>query len=140
MSLYVEYNECKNKYLEIKGLYEKLVEEKERLFLETQPKSTKYDKLAVDGGKNNNTFDNYLMKKEKKQLDKQIDELKVLISDRQKILIQKEMDLRQSKDWIDKIYVLKYIECYSVKKIGQIIPYEEAQIYRKINEIKRCIK
>lgn len=138
--MYKEYHECYKKYLDIKTLYEKLIEEKERLFLETQPKSTKYDKVSVDGGKNTNTFDNYLMKKEKRQLDKQIEEAKTLMDERLHILRQKELDLRQSKEVIDKIYAYRFIDCLSVKKISGIMYYQEANIYRKINEIKRNIK
>lgn len=137
--MYKEYHECYKKYLDIKSLYERLLDEKEALFLETQPKATKYDKVSVDGGKNTNTFDIYLMKKEKKQLDKQIEEAKVLMDERLHILRQKELDLRQSKEVIDKIYAYRYIDCLSVKKISGIIYYQEANIYRKLDEIKRNI-
>lgn len=137
--IYIDYHECKKKYEEIKKLYEQIVEEKERLFLKTQPKAASIDKVSVDGGVRNNLFDNYLMEKEKKQLDMKLDEVKKLIDDRYRILFDKEKDLRSSKEWIDKVYVYKYIERLSVKKILHLIPYEEAQIYRMINEIKRRI-
>lgn len=137
--IYIEYHNCKKKYEEIKKLYEQIVEEKERLFLKTQPKAASIDKVSVDGGARNNLFDNYLMEKEKKQLDMKLDEVKVLIDDRYRILFDKEKELRTSKEWIDKVYLYKYIERLSVKKILHQIPYEEAQIYRMINEIKRSI-
>lgn len=138
--IYIEYHNCKKKYEEIKKLYEQIVEEKERLFLKTQPKAASIDKVSVDGGSRNNLFDNYLMEKEKKQLDMKLAEVKVLIDDRYRILFDKEKELRASKEWIDKVYVYKYIELLSVKKILHLIPYEEAQIYRMINEIKRRIQ
>lgn len=138
--VYIDYHNCKKKYEEIKKLYEQIVEEKERLFLKTQPKATKIDKASVDGGARNNLFDNYLMEKEKKQLDMKLAEVKILIDDRYRILFDKEKELRASKEWIDKVYVYKYIELLSVKKILHLIPYEEAQIYRMINEIKRRIQ
>lgn len=138
--IYIEYHNCKKKYDEIKKLYEQIVEEKERLFLKTQPKPVSIDKVNVDGGNRNNLFDNYLMEKEKKQLDDRLNEVKVLIDDRYKILLDKEKELRTSKEWIDKLYVYKYLELLSVKKILHFIPYEEAQIYRMLKEIKRRIQ
>lgn len=138
--IYIDYHNCKKKYEEIKKLYEQIVEEKERLFLKTQPKPVSIDKVNVDGGSRNNLFDNYLMEKEKKQLDIKLNEVKELIDDRYKILLDKEKDLRASKEWIDKVYVYKYLELYSVKKILHLIPYEEAQIYRMLKEIKGRIQ
>lgn len=138
--VYIEYHNCKKKYDEIKKLYEQIVEEKERLFMKTQPKAASIDKVSVDGGVRNNLFDNYLMEKEKKQLDVKLDEVKILIDDRHRILIDKEKELRASKEWIDKIYVYKYLELLPVKKILNYIPYEEAQIYRILGEIKRRIQ
>lgn len=140
MSLYLEYEDCKKKYNQIVETFESTLEEKERLFMKTQPKGTKIDKVSVEGGVNNNLFDNYLMEVEKKQLDQKLDEARKIVDERYKYLKTKELELRASKDWVDKIYVYRFIEQLPVKTILHLIPYQEAQIYRIINEIKRGIK
>lgn len=140
MSLYLEYEDCKKKYNQIVETFESTLEEKERLFMKTQPKGTKIDKVSVEGGVNNNLFDNYLMEVERKQLDQKLDEARKIVDERYKYLKTKELELRASKDWIDKIYVYRFIEQLPVKTILHLIPYQEAQIYRIINEIKRGIK
>ncbi len=140
MSLYLEYEDCKKKYNQIVETFESTLEEKERLFMKTQPKGTKIDKVSVEGGVNNNLFDNYLMEVEKKQLDQKLEEARKIVDERYKYLKTKELELRASKDWVDKIYVYRFIEQLPVKTILHLIPYQEAQIYRIINEIKRGIK
>lgn len=140
MNIYIEYEECKKKYNEIKKIYESAIAEKEQAFMKTQPKGLKYDKVSVEGGNKSNLFDNYLIEVEKKQLDAYIDEARKLVDTRFKLLKEKELELRNSNEWIDKIYVYRYIDKLPVKAMIHLIPYEEAQMYRMINEIKKNIK
>lgn len=139
-NIYITYEEYKKRYYEVQKLYNKILEEKEKLFAKTQPQSTKFDKINVDGGKPSNSFDDYLIIKEKKQIDKRLKEIKEISEDRKRLLDIKESELRNSKEWIDKLYVYKYIENLQVKKIIHLIPYEEAQVYRMLNEIKKTLK
>jgi hypothetical protein len=139
-SIYLTYEEYKRNYYKVQKLYNEILEEKEKLFAKTQPKSTKFDKINVDGGNISNSFDDYLIIKEKKQIDKRLDEIKIISEDRKKLLDAKEDELRKSKEWIDKIYVYKYIENLQVRKIIHLVPYEEAQVYRKLEEIKKTLK
>lgn len=138
--IYLEYEECKQKYIEIKGALEWAIAEKEKAFMETQPKSTKFDKISVEGGVRSSAFDKYLITVEKKQLDAYIEEARKLVDTRFKLLKEKELELRNSNEWIDKIYVYRYIDKLPVKAMIHLIPYEEAQMYRIINEIKKNIK
>lgn len=139
-SIYLTYEEYKRNYYKVQKLYNEILEEKEKLFAKTQPKSTKFDKINVDGGNISNSFDDYLIIKEKKQIDKRLNEIKIISEDRKKLLDAKEDELRKSKEWIDKIYVYKYIENLQVRKIIHLVPYEEAQVYRKLEEIKKTLK
>lgn len=139
-NIYVTYEEYKRRYYEVQKLYNRILEEKERLFAKTQPKSTKFDKINVDGGCPSSSFDDYLIEKDEKQIDKRLNEVKTISEDRRKLLNIKESELRNSKEWIDKLYVYKYLEHLSVKKIIHLIPYEEAQVYRMLNEIKKNLK
>ena len=139
-SIYLTYEEYKWNYYKVQKLYNEILEEKEKLFAKTQPKSIKFDKINVDGGNVSNSFDDYLIIKEKKQIDKRLNEIKIISEDRKKLLDAKEDELRKSKEWIDKIYVYKYIENLQVRKIIHLVPYEEAQVYRKLEEIKKTLK
>ena len=139
-SIYLTYEEYKWNYYKVQKLYNVILEEKEKLFAKTQPKSIKFDKINVDGGNVSNSFDDYLIIKEKKQIDKRLNEIKIISEDRKKLLDAKEDELRKSKEWIDKIYVYKYIENLQVRKIIHLVPYEEAQVYRKLEEIKKTLK
>ena len=138
--IYITYEEYKNRYYAVQTQYNKILAEKEQLFAKTQPKSTNFDKAVVDGGKRSNAFDDYLIIKEKKQIDKRLIEVKSILADRKNLLESKETELKNSKEWIDKLYIYKYIENLSIKKILHLIPYEEAQIYRMLKEIKDNIR
>ena len=140
MNIYIEYEECKQKRNEIKKIYESAIAEKEQAFMKTQPKGTKYNKISVEGGNKSNLFDNYLIEVEKKHLDFYIEEARELLETREQLLKNKELELRNSKEWIDKIYTYKYLDKLPVKAMIHLIPYEEAQMYRIINEIKKNIK
>lgn len=137
--IYITYEEYKNRFYSVQTQYNKILAEKEQLFAKTQPKSTSFDKAVVDGGKRSNAFDDYLIIKEKKQIDKRLNEVKSILADRKSLLESKELELKNSKEWIDKLYIYKYIENLSIKKILHLIPYEEAQIYRMLKEIKENI-
>ena len=137
---YVSYENAKNKYFKIQKEYEEILNEQERLFVKTQPKAIKYDKINVDGGSICNSFDNYLILKESKKIDKRLEEIKIILEERKKFLEIKELELKNSKSWIDIIYVYKYLEKLPVRNIVNIVPYEEAQIYRFLNKIEKDIE
>ena len=67
--LYIEYHEYRDKYIIAQRKYDEVLSEKEHLFARTQPKATQYDKEVVSGGSPSNSFDEYLIAKEKKQID-----------------------------------------------------------------------
>lgn len=64
--IYIAYEECKRKYNDLQKIYIGILEEQERLFAKTQPKSLNLNKISIDGGKKNNLIDDYLILKEKK--------------------------------------------------------------------------
>lgn len=137
--LYEEYELYKNKYYEAQKKYNEILSEKEELFARTQPKSTSYDKEFVNGGKPSNNFDNYLVKKEKKQIDQRLEEARSILEDRKKLLELKEEELRLSKNWLDIIYIYYYIEKLSARKIEKRIPFSKTEICRKLKIIRENI-
>lgn len=138
--LYIQYNEFKTKYYEAQKKYDEILSEKEQLFAKTQPKATQYDKEVVSGGSFGNTFDNYLIVKDKKQIDERLEEAKSILEDRERLLKLKEKELRESKNWFDIIYVYSYVDRVSVKIIEKRIPFSRADIYRKLNIIKSNLR
>jgi hypothetical protein len=138
--LYIEYHEYKTKYYKAQEKYDEVLSEKEHLFVKTQPKATQYDKEVVSGGSPSNSFDEYLILKEKKQIDERLEEAKSILDDRERLLKLKEEELRHSKDWLDIIYVYYYIEKLSMRKIAKRIPFSTTEIYRKVEIIRKNIK
>lgn len=138
--IYEEYHEYKNKYYVAQKEYDKVLSEKEELFVKTQPKATDYDKERVSGGCPSNSFDNYLIIKEKKQLDLRLEEARSILEDRLRLLKLKEEELKHSKDWLDIIYTYYFIEKLSIRKIGKRIPFSSTEIFRKIKIIRKNLK
>lgn len=135
--LYEEYEINKNKYYEAQKKYDDILSEKELLFAITQPKATSYDKEVVSGGSPSNAFDEYLIKKDKKQIDERLEEARSILEDRSKLLKLKEEELRLSNNPYDKIYYYKYVVNISPYKMKRYVGYEVSQIYRILRNIRK---
>lgn len=137
--LYKEYWEYKTKYYDAQKNYDKVLSEKELLFAKTQPKATDYSKEVVSGGSPSNTFDEYVIQKEKKQIDERLEEAKSILKDRENLIRLKENELYSSPDWHDKIFIYKYLHNMSVDEIKYRMPYCRSQIYEILKIIKKNI-
>lgn len=138
--LYEEYETYKLKYYEIQKKYNEILNEKEELFSLTQPKAISYDGEVVDGGNPKNVFDEYLMLKEKKNIDQRLDEIKSILMDRKELLTSKEEELKDSKHIQDRIYVYRYLHNLTIKKIAMAVPCGEATVYRTLRIIRNNLK
>lgn len=137
--IYKEYEEYRTKYYEAQKTYDAVLNEKEILFLRTQPSATDYDKEIVSGGTPSNAFDTYLIAKEKKKIEPRLEEAKSILEDKAKLLKLKEEELYHSKDWNDVIYKYYFIEKLSIRKIAMRIPFSSTEIFRKIQIIRKNI-
>lgn len=138
--LYLDYDFLKFKYHETQRRYEDILSEKEMLFTKTQPKAVQITDEKVTGGQQGNSFDNYLIEKERKHIDERLLECKSMLDEREQLLQSKEQELRLSKDLHDKIYVLKHLEKVKPKEIGKIVGYSESQVYRILDTIDMRVK
>lgn len=139
--IYIDYEEYRSKYIDAQKNYDKILTEKEALFEITQPHSTDFSKERVSGGGGgNNTFDSYLIAKEKSCIDARLIEAKSILEDRERLLKLKEDDLRKSNNIFDRIYTHKYIDAMKVYKIAKAVGYSEPQVYRYLKKILRKIK
>lgn len=137
--LYIEYQDYKNKCLEAQKKYDEILSQKEKLFSMTQPKATTFDKERVAGGLQTNSFEEYLIAKDEKKIDEQLEEIKSILDDRERLLLIKEKELRISKDWHDKIYTYYFIDKLSTYKIEKRVPYSQKQIWNIVEKIKSNI-
>jgi len=137
--VYIDYEIYKCKYLEIQIQYNEILTEKENLFTKTQPNAIRYDKVQVQGGTYGNGFDEYLIAKEKEQIDERLAEARQLLEDREKLLELKEKELRASKDKLDLIYCMRYVDNKRPYAIARSLNYSESQIYRILDKIQKEI-
>lgn len=138
--LYVEYLDYKKKYLDAQIIYDEILSEKETLFLMTQPKALQVDAERVSGGKKTNKIDEYISIKDEKKIDLRLEEIRSILNDRENLLKAKEVELRNSKEWLDIIFVYYYIEKLSIRKISKKIPFGTTEIFRKLKKIEKSIK
>ena len=138
--LYQEYEKFKAKYYETQQRYHEILTEKEKLFAITQPTATSFDKERVAGGNPSNRFDDYLILKEKKQVDQRLNEIKSILADRERLLKLKENELKNSTNIQDKIYRYRYLDKMKVEKIMRLVSYSRPQVYRILRTIRNNIK
>lgn len=134
--VFMEYEQYKIKYQEIQKIYNNILEEQERLFTKTQPNAIRYDKENVMGGMVVNGLDEYLIEKDKKQIDKRLKEARQLSEDRGRLLKLKEKELRESGCKLDIVYVAKYVDGIHPNEIAKSLNYSKSQVYRMLNQIK----
>lgn len=139
MLAYMVYEEFKNKYLDTQKQFDEILQEKEFLFAKTQPQSPNWDKIGENGNQINNKFDDYLVAKESKRVDERLSEIKSILDDRERLLRLKEQELRNSKNHVDKIYKMKYIDKFNMNKIVREAHYSRSQVYRILDDIKKTI-
>lgn len=136
--LFIEYEELKKKYLIAKGRYDNLLEKKAMLIIQTQPKAMDFSKEPTTGGKVINKFDEFVQRLEK--LDP---ELQVARNERdlqEYLLKKKEIELKNSQNESDRIYVYSYLKRFKVRKFCYLIPLSKTQTYEKLKEIEKKIK
>lgn len=139
--LYLEYERIKTKYTALQEQFAKILLEKERLYTKTLPSAIRYDKEKVMSTVDGNPLEEFVINVEDKALDEKITRFRELLTDWAVLLETKERELRRSKDIFNKIYVLKYLDNYSVSRIAKILHYDRTQIYRKLKQMwKRCNK
>lgn len=136
--LFLEHYEIKQKYLNAKYKYDKLIEKKAMLVISTQPKATNLDKELVKGGIPTDKFENFVERLE--MLDPEIQLARNERDMQEYFLKKKEIELSNSDDVLDKIYYLKYVKHYKVRNVGTNINYSRAQVYRKLEEINQKLK
>jgi len=139
-SVYKDYEIYKKLYYSMQNTYNKLLLEKERLFTKTLPDAIRYDSESVAGGKSENEFDEYMSALEDSKIDQRIQEAKQLLFERERLLLIKEKELRQSKDKYDVVYRMRFIDEIKPASIALALSYSESQIYRILDKIQKELR
>lgn len=136
--LFIEYEEIKHKYKLAKNKYDNLLEKKAMLIIQTQPKSMDLSKEITSGGRIVNKFDDFVQRLEK--LDPEIQIARNERDLQEYFLKKKEIELKNSKNELDRIYVYAYIKKLKARKFCYLIPMSKSQVYRELQEIAEKLK
>lgn len=133
--LYIEFERISNKYSALQKAFTDTLLEKERLFMQTLPGAIRYDKDKVQTTADGSPLEDYVVNVDTKELDAKLARYRSLLDDWKVIMEVKEAELRKSKDIYSRIYVLRYLDNYSVARISRILHYNRQWIYKKIKRM-----
>mgnify|MGYP001625113800 CR=1 FL=1 len=136
MELFVEHYHLNEEYKEAKKEFEKALAKKSQLLYSVVPKSANFENELVKGS-SSNKFLNYTIKME--EIDKEINVRRNLRDVLEYRLKLKEIELNNSSNILDKVYLLKYVDERKVRYICIKTNYSKTQIYRILEEIKKKI-
>ena len=132
MELFIEHYKLNEEYKEAKKEFEKALAKKSQLLYSVVPKSTDFENELVKGS-SSNKFLNYTIKME--EIDKEINVRRNLRDVLEYRLKLKEIELNNSSNILDKVYLLRYVDERKVKYIAIKINYSRPRIYQFLNEI-----
>lgn len=136
MELFIEHYKLNEEYKEAEKEFEKALAKKSQLMYSVLPKSANFENELVKGS-SSNKFLNYTIKME--EVDKEINVRRNLRDVLEYRLKLKEIELNNSSNILDKVYLLKYVDERKVRYICIKTNYSKTQIYRILEEIKKKI-
>lgn len=135
--LFVEYELLKRECKAAKRDYDKALEKKAEYYYSVLPGASDTSKELIKTECTNDKFLNYTIKIQ--EIDSEIEVRKNLYGNLSYRLKLKEIELRNSKELLDRIYTYRYLDRYKVNKIARLVEYSREQTYRKIREIDKKI-
>ena len=117
-----------------------ILDEKTIIYQKTQPKSPVIDTDKVDGGLPVNKSDEYLIQIEEKHINERLATAQEILKERLDVLDKDESMLRKSNNINDKVYLLKYVDGLSPKRIAIKIIYSQTQVYRVLKHIRQVLR
>lgn len=136
MELFIEHYKLNEEYKEAKKEFEKALAKKSQLLYSVVPKAANFENELVKDS-SSNKFLNYTIKME--EIDKEINVRRNLRDVLEYRLKLKEIELNNSSNILDKVYLLKYVDERKVRYICIKTNYSKTQIYRILEEIKKKI-
>ena len=138
--MYLEYEEVKRKYHKAQKHMDEILTEQEQLFVRTLPKAITYDKDHVQCSPYGEVLEDYMIAKEEKHIDDRLRKMRRVILDRQKLLDDKERELRRSREIIDMVYTFRFLDGMGINRISRLVNCSRASVYRALREIKKNLK
>lgn len=136
--LFIEYELLKRECKSAKKEYDKALEKKAEYYYSVLPGASDTSKELIKTECTNDKFLNYTIRIQ--EIDSEIDVRKNLYGNLSYRLKLKEIELRNSKELLDRIYTYRYLDKLKVKVIGIKIRYGKSQIYDYITKIKNMIE
>lgn len=136
--LFIEYELLKRECKLAKREYDKALEKKAEYYYSVLPGASDTSKELIKTECTNDKFLNYTIRIQ--EIDSEIDVRKNLYGNLSYRLKLKEIELRNSKELLDKIYTYRYLDKLKVKVIGIKIRYGKSQTYDYITKIKNMIE
>lgn len=116
---------------------ERLTDRKEQLFEMTQPGATAPG--VIRGTAPHNKIDDYIIRIEEDNIDSKIEEASKAVEYRRRMCKERLRDLERSKELIDRIYYLAYVQFKNLDEICEETGYSRTQIHRYKTKIHKTI-
>ena len=143
--VYIDYHNYLIKYHSAQKLVDRILDEKEIVFQKTQPKSTladherDYDKKinihSSGRNENANVSEAYVIELEQKKITERLEDAKSIMQDRLVMVRQKEIELRESHNKYDRVYVMRYLDSMNARDIADSLDYSETHVFRMLRTI-----
>lgn len=139
--MYLEYVELYYKKKKAENDYNKAIDAKAKLLYTVTPHSIIPNEIvnhltpSIDPS---NKFTNYSA--QITEIDERIKNTRDVFDNRTYLFKVKEIELRESNDLFDKIYVYKWLDKKKERHFCKLIGYSRAQTYRYVDEIREEIK
>lgn len=113
-------------------------EEYEVIFQRTQPKGNYSERIS---GSPKNKTEEYVIEVERRQLNRRIEDAKVIASTKKYLLDRAEEELRKSKDLYDLIYTMRWVDGHKVRYIQRRLDFmciecSRSHLYEVIKRIR----
>lgn len=135
--LFIQYHELKKEYTKAKIDYNRASEKKAEYMYSVLPGGTNNETELVKGGSSDKLL-NYTIRMD--EIEKEIEVRRNLRDYLLYRLKLKAIELKNSREILDRIYYYSYVERLKVNKFCRLIGYSRAQTYRKLEEIQEKLK
>lgn len=137
---FIEYERCKAMYAKLQEAFARALMEKERLFTRTLPSAIRYDQDKVQSTIDGNPLEDFVISLEDKELEERISSYRQHLKDWGMLLDIKEKELRQSRILLDRVYVCRYLDGLSIKRMCGVLNYSRPQVYRKLSQLNKKLR
>ena len=138
--VFLDYQRLKDRYEASLEAYNAVLDEKEALFIMTQPKAVDFGKDRVQSSNTGDAFSAYLIRKEQSRIEERIEEARALMMERNELMLLKQRELYGSREKLDMVYRMRFIERKEAKRIARYMHYSKAHLYRMFEDIQGQIK